>query len=110
MHPQISVTFSGLVDTNEIVTISIYGDDGRKDIYGTSPGNGSWELSLASLSGYESYSIVVEAEGYAVQPESYQFRIEDKEVYSIQEGQKGNAVKSLYFNFTLLPTASPSPP
>lgn len=108
-YPEIRIILSGLAGTDDIANLNIYGDDGGKDLYGTFPGNGSWELGLGSLSGEENYSIVVEAEGYTVEPERYPFRIEDETVYSIQEGQKGDEVKSFSFHFTEIPGVTPTP-
>lgn len=99
---------SGLLNSEDIITVNVYDVAGNQPISGTFPGNnGPFELSLAGLSESTTYKIVMEADGYSVEPESYRIQIEGGVIYMMENGQRAEELQSLDFNFKSLGTSSP---
>jgi len=110
VQPIANGIFSGLLNPADIITITVNDAEGLQAISGTSPGNnGPFELSLASLAEAEIYVIVVEAEGYSVEPASYTIQIEGGTIYIVEDGQRGDALQTLDFHFIPIATAYPPP-
>lgn len=99
-EPSVSGTISGLLNSYDLVTISLLRADGEELRYGTQLGNGQWEASAYDRDESEYYTITAEAEGYTTEPESYRIKIEGETAYVLENGEIGEEALHLDFHFS----------
>jgi hypothetical protein len=85
--------FTGLLSSDDLVTIHIDDENGREVIYGTKPGNGPWEMAVINMVAGKYYIVSVEADGYTSQPLTYTISI------ASQSDQIERTVSDLDFYF-----------
>jgi hypothetical protein len=106
----IKTSVSGLKDETILVTTHIYNlDTGKENTEWKRTGNGPSEISIREPKEGHVYTIIAEAEGYTVQPESYRVRITDDNAAVITNNETGEEASRLDFQFIFTPPAEPSP-
>ncbi|HUT69009.1 MAG TPA: carboxypeptidase-like regulatory domain-containing protein [Dehalococcoidales bacterium] len=97
---EITTSVSGLTDETVLVITHVYNiDTGEENINWKRTGNGTSEISIREPEEGNVYTIIAEAEGYDVQPESYKVRITDGDNAVITNNETGEEVSQLYFQF-----------
>jgi hypothetical protein len=96
----IKTSVSGLKDGTVLVTTHIYDKDtGKENIESKRSGNGLSEIAIREPKEGHVYTIIAEAEGYKVQPESYMIRIKDDRAYFVSNSEIGEEAIHLDFQF-----------
>ena len=97
----IETRVSGLKDETALVTTQVYNArTGEENTEWKRTGNGPSEISIREPKEGHVYTIIAEAEGYTVQPESYRVRITDDNAAVITNNETGEEVSQLHFQFT----------
>jgi hypothetical protein len=96
----IKTSVSGLKDETIPVTISIYNMETDEEHIWSKAGNGPYEIGIMEPEEGNVYTITADAEGHAVQPESYKVRIADGDTAIITNNETGKEVSQLDFQFT----------
>ena len=93
--------FRGLKEGADPVIIRIYDlDTGIEHGKISVPGkNAPFEMGIGSPEEGQVYTLIAEAEGYTVQPESYKVRVIDDKAYFVSNNQTGEKVLILEFQF-----------
>jgi len=97
--PLVSGTISGLLNSNDLVTVHIFTADGWEQLTHTQLGNGPWE-AIVHNTGSEYYTITAEAEGYTTQPTSYKIKIEGEIAYVVKNNEIGEEALHIDFQFS----------
>jgi hypothetical protein len=105
----ITGSISGLKDEADPITIHTYNEDtGMEEPYISKvPGNGPFEIGIRSPKEGDVYTLIAEAEGYTVQPESYKIRIMDDNAAVITNTETGE--EALHLDFHFIPESPPAP-
>jgi len=97
--PLVSGTISGLLNSNDLVTVHIFTADGWEQLTHTQLGNGPWEAVIHNT-GSEYYTITAEAEAYTTQPASYKIKIEGETAYVVKNNEIGEEALHIDFQFS----------
>lgn len=101
----IQTSVNGLEDETIPVTIRIKNlEDGEGHTW-SKAGNGPYEIGIIDPEEGNVYTIIAEAEGYTVQPESYTVRIAAGDNAVITNNETGEEASQLDFQFTPAPTS-----
>jgi len=98
----IKTSVSGLKDEAVLVTTRIYNTDntGMGELKWNKAGNGPSEISIREPKEGHVYTIIAEAEGYTVQPESYRIRVIGNTAYIVSDNETGEEALHLDSHFT----------
>ncbi|MFH1381396.1 MAG: hypothetical protein ABIH70_00690, partial [Chloroflexota bacterium] len=101
--------FRGLKEGDDPVIIHIYNlDTGIEHGKISVPGkNGPFEMGIGSPEEGQVYTLIAEAQGYSVQPESYKIRILGDRAYFVSNNETGEKV--LILDFYFVPESPPAP-
>lgn len=97
--PRVSGVFSGLLNSDDLVTVLVHDEDGHQQIIGIYSGNGPWEIIVPILSESENYTLRVEAAGYDSQPAAYSIHINNHAAFVVQDNHLGEYASNLDFQF-----------
>jgi len=103
---------SGLRDETVLVKTHIYDmGTGKENAEWKRTGNGTSEIAIKEPEEGQVYTIIAEVQGYTVRPESYKVRVIDDKAYFVSNGETGEDVSQLDFQFTPEnpPTHTPAP-
>ena len=98
--PLVSGTISGLLNSDDLVTVHAYTVTGWEKMYFTREGNGPWEAVIPNPDESEYYTITAEAEGYTTQPASYKIKIEGEIAYVVKNNEIGEEALHIDFQFS----------
>ena len=97
---------SGLRDETVLVKTHIYDmGTGKENAEWKRTGNGTSEIAIKEPEEGNVYTIIAEAEGHTVQPESYKVRIAAGDTAVITNNETGEEASQLDFQFTPAPPA-----
>jgi hypothetical protein len=101
---EIKVSISGIKDKTDLVITHIYNTDNTDtgELKWNKAGNGpyeTYEIGIKDPIEGHVYTIIAEAHGYTIQPESYKIRIIDDKAYFVSNNETGKEALHLDFQF-----------
>jgi hypothetical protein len=99
MRPLVGGTISGLLSSNDLVTVRIIRADGWELISYTQLGNGQWEAIVYDPDESDYCTITAEADGYISHPASYEIWVEEETIYFVRSLEISDKTLRLNFHF-----------